>query len=114
MRLHHLLVLLPLALAPAASSPADQGDGFVPMFNGKDLTGWVNANCAPETFFVKDNMIITTGKPTGFLRTDRQYENFILEFEWMHMNTKEVGNSGLFVWGDPLPAQGTAYTRGIE
>ena len=23
-------------------------DGFVPMFNGKDLTGWVNVNCAPE------------------------------------------------------------------
>ena len=22
-------------------------DGFVPMFNGKDLTGWVNVNCAP-------------------------------------------------------------------
>jgi hypothetical protein len=59
-------------------------------------------------------MIITTGRPTGFLRTDRQYENFILEMDWMHMNTKEVGNSGLFVWGDPLPAVGSGYTRGIE
>ena len=32
----------------------------------------------------------------------------------MHVNKKEVGNSGLFVWGDPLPAVGTPYTRGIE
>ena len=63
-------------------------DGFVPMFNGKDLTGWVNVNCAPGTFFVKDGEIITTGKPTGYLRTDKQYENFIADFEWMHVPPK--------------------------
>src|SRR5437867_4388759 len=95
-----------------AADPKD--DGYVSMFNGKDLTGWVNVNCHPDTFFVRDGMIITTGKPTGFLRTDRQYENFVMEFEWFHVNVDKVGNSGLFVWGDPIPAQGTGYTRGIE
>src|SRR6266545_2487677 len=75
-------VLAALALAPQARGG---DDGFIPMFNGKDLNGWVNVNCAPETFFVKDGMIITTGRPTGFLRTDRQYEHFILEFDWMHV-----------------------------
>jgi hypothetical protein len=91
-------------------------DGFVPMFNGKDLTGWVNVNCAPSTFFVdkEKKEIVTTGKPTGYLRTAKQYENFIAEFEWMHVNKKEIGNSGFFVWADPLPAVGTPYTRGIE
>jgi hypothetical protein len=91
-------------------------DDYKPLFNGKDLSGWVNVNCAPNTWFVKDDMIITTGKPTGYLRTDRQYENFILEFEWFHApNPKgSVGNSGLFVWGDPIPAMGTGYTRSIE
>ncbi len=91
-------------------------DGFVPMFNGKDLTGWVNVNCAPSTFYVdkEKKEIITTGRPTGYLRTEKQYENFIAEFEWMHVNKKEVGNSGFFVWADPLPAVGTPYTRGIE
>ena len=34
-------------------------------------------------------MIITTGKPTGYLRTDKQYENFILEFEWFHAPSQE-------------------------
>lgn len=96
------------------SGTAMAEDGFVPMFNGKDLSGWVNVNGHPSTFFVKDGMIITNGKPTGFLRTEKQYENFILEMEWMHMNKTAVGNSGLFVWGDPLPAVGTPYTRGIE
>jgi hypothetical protein len=74
----------------------------------------VNVNTHPGTFFVKGNEIVTTGKPTGFLRTEKQYENFVLEIEWMHVNKTEVGNSGLFVWGDPLPAVGTGYTRGIE
>jgi hypothetical protein len=112
--------LLSLAVAallvsiPVGADDAKPADGYVPMFNGKDLSGWVNVNCAPSTFFVKDGEIITTGKPTGFLRTEKQYENFELEMDWMHINTKEVGNSGLFVWGDPLPAVGTGYTRGIE
>jgi hypothetical protein len=108
---------LVLAVLPAAGrddKPKPPADGFVPLFNGKDLSGWVNVNCHPSTFFVKDGEIVTTGKPTGFLRTEKQYENFELEMEWMHVNTKAVGNSGLFVWGDPLPAVGTGYTRGIE
>jgi Domain of Unknown Function (DUF1080) len=99
---------------PVAPTVANADDGFKPMFNGKDLSGWVNVNCHPDTFFVKNGETITTGNPTGFLRTEKQYENFVLEMDWMHVNTKEVGNSGLFVWGDPLPAVGTGYTRGIE
>lgn len=108
------LLLLSLALLAPAPIPAGDGDGFRPMFNGKDLSGWVNVNCHPKTFFVKDDMIVTTGFPTGFLRTEKQYENFIAEFDWQHVNKKEVGNSGFFVWCDPVPAQGTGYTRGIE
>jgi 3-keto-disaccharide hydrolase len=98
-------------LSLARSAPPD---GFVPMFNGKDLSGWLNVNCHPGTFFVKGDEVITTGKPTGYMRTTKQYQNFVLEVDWMHVNTKEVGNSGIFVWGDPLPAVGTGYTRGIE
>ena len=113
-----LFMLLTVAPFFADDKKADnkKDDSFVPMFNGKDLTGWVNVNCAPSTFYVKDNEIITTGKPTGYLRTARQYENFIAEFDWMHVPPKPgaVGNSGFFVWADPIPAVGTGYTRGIE
>ncbi|HUR55917.1 MAG TPA: DUF1080 domain-containing protein [Gemmataceae bacterium] len=109
--------LLAVGLTLPAAGRDDKpkpADGFTPMFNGRDLTGWVNVNCHPSTFFVKDGEIVTTGKPTGFLRTEKQYENFELEMEWMHVNKKEIANSGLFVWGDPLPGVGTPYTRGIE
>jgi hypothetical protein len=119
MRLSHLVVPFVLAVLfdlPTAGPSTAQDDGFVPMFNGKDLSGWVNVNCAPETFFVKDDMVITTGKPTGYLRTAKQYENFIAEFDWMHVppTPTAVGNSGFFVWADPIAAQGTGYSRGIE
>ena len=102
------------AIAFALSLAAPTDSGMTPMFNGKDLTGWINVNCAPDTFKYKDGELVTTGQPTGFLRTDRQYENFVLEFDWMHINKTAIANSGLFVWGDPLPAIGTPYTRGIE
>jgi hypothetical protein len=105
--------LLLLLVTPLFAAEPDK-DGFVPLFNGKDLTGWHNVNGAKDTFFVKDNEIITNGKPTGYLRTDKQYENFEMEVEWMHVEKSKMANSGIFVWGDPIPAVGTGYTRGIE
>jgi hypothetical protein len=82
------------------------------MFNGKDLSGWVNANCAPETWSIQDGVVRCTGIPTGALRTARQYENFILECEWRHLSSG--GNSGVFIWGGPISAPGVPFLRGIE
>ena len=101
-------------LALDVSSQISAQDGYVPLFNGKDLSGWVNVNCGPKTFAVKGDEIVTTGTPTGFLSTEKQYENFIMEVEWMHVEKTKMANSGIFVWGDPLPAIGSQYTRGIE
>ena len=103
--------LLPLFLLALASTGFAE-DGFVPMFNGRDLTGWVNANCAPETWGVKDGVITCTGKPTGAMRTEQQYENFIMEVEWRHLQSG--GNSGVFIWGSPISAPGVPFLRGIE
>lgn len=98
-----------LAAAPAVSPDAE---GFVPMFNGRDLSGWTNINCAPETWSVRDGNIYCTGKPVGGLRTVRQYENFIVELEWRHL--QRSGNSGFFAWGSPINAPGVPFLRGIE
>jgi hypothetical protein len=112
---------LALLMGALSNTTADDKDSkkdedFKPIFNGKDLTGWVKVNNAPGTFTVKDNEIVTTGLPIGFMRTDRMYENFILELEWKHVpvGPKEVGNSGVFVWADALPAVGSQFTRAIE
>ncbi|MHC4404701.1 MAG: 3-keto-disaccharide hydrolase [Planctomycetota bacterium] len=102
-----LIVSLGLADAQAADEA-----GFVSLFNGKDLSGWVNVNCAPDTFTVGDGLIHSTGVPTGVIRTEKQYENFILELEWKHL--EPGGNAGLFVWSDPVTAPGTPFCRAIE
>jgi hypothetical protein len=103
-----------LCAAPAvfvSFSPAG-ADDFVPLFDGVSLKGWVNVNCAPGTFTMRDGEIRSTGVPTGLLRTEKQYENFVLELEWMH--EKPGGNAGLFVWSDPLTAVGTPFARAVE
>ncbi|MCA9285145.1 MAG: DUF1080 domain-containing protein, partial [Phycisphaerales bacterium] len=83
-----------------------------PLFNGHDLSGWTNINCAPGTFTVQDGMIHCTGVPTGLLRTDRMYENYELELEWRHLS--EQGNAGLFIWSDALTAPGQPFSRAVE
>jgi hypothetical protein len=84
----------------------------VALFNGRDLAGWVNVNCAPETWTVRDGMIVCSGQPRGVLRTDRMYENYVIELEWRHAKPK--GNAGLFVHSDALPAVGAPFTRSVE
>ncbi len=85
---------------------------FVSLFNGRNFDGWVNVNCAPETWKLKDGMIICSGVPTGVMRTEKQYENYILELEWRHMI--KGGNAGLFIHSEDLPVTGKPFTRAIE
>ena len=104
------LVLQLCAPARAADPPADPG--FTPLFNGRDLSGWVPVNVAPATFTVRDNMIVCDGKPTGVMRTEKMYENFVLELEYKHL--VPGGNAGLFVWSDAVTSPGVPFTRSIE
>jgi hypothetical protein len=92
-------------------APADEPD-WQPLFNGKDLSNWVNVNCAPDTWAVGDGVIRCTGKPTGALRTKVMYENFVVELEWRHL--KEGGNAGIFVWSSPIAAPGVPFLRSVE
>ena len=93
-------------------SDSSEKEGWISLYNGKDLSNWVPINVKPDTFTAKKGYIHSTGKPTGVMRTDRMYENFILELEWRHM--KPRGNAGLFVWSDGVIAKPTPFTRSIE
>ena len=99
-------------LAAPAPGQASADAELKPLFNGRDLSGWVPVNVAPSTFTVRDGIIVSTGVPTGVMRTDRMYENFVLELEWKHI--KPGGNAGLFAWSDALTSVGVPFTRAIE
>lgn len=99
------------------SMQAPRGEACGPdcykIFNGTNLDGWVRVNCFADTFAARDGMLFCTGSPTGFLRTDRMYENYVLEFDWKH-DAKE-GNAGLFVCSDPIPSPAqNMFPRAIE
>jgi len=98
-----------LALLP---TPVQDAPQWRELFNGKDLNGWVNVNTKPETWKVQDGMLICSGHPIGVMRTERQYENFMLHVEWMHMEAG--GNSGVFLWADGTVPEGKQLPKGME
>ena len=55
-----------------------------------------NVNCAKDTWTWKDGILYCTGKPTGVLRTQKEYTNFEMVCQWRHR--RNAGNSGIFVW----------------
>jgi hypothetical protein len=69
------------------------------LFNGKDFTGWkfcMAKNSAPEnTWSVSDSLIHCTGKPNGYIRTEKIYSNFQVTIQWRFITP---GNSGVMVF----------------
>jgi hypothetical protein len=87
-------------------------DGFVPLFNGKDLSGWL---CGPDkSWIVEDGAIALEREFDGrehnldYLWTNETYGDFILELEF---KVPERANSGVFLRTSDL--KDPVYT-GIE
>jgi len=69
-------------------------------------------NTAPETWTVRDGLLVCSGHPTGVMRSAKQYENFILHIEWRHMEAG--GNSGVFIWSAGTVPAGKRLPKGME
>lgn len=92
--MQRIICCLAIAIAAMAVDSAATGqgqDGFSPLFNGKDLTGFYTflrghgKNSDPEKVItVHDGMIHVTGKVFGCFTTEKEYENYHLrvEFKW--------------------------------
>jgi hypothetical protein len=68
--------------APGSDALAGQ-DGWVALFDGRTLDGWVLAN-GSATFVVEDGTLVgrtAEGSPNSFLVTEEHFGNFELEFE---------------------------------
>jgi hypothetical protein len=70
-----------------------------------------DVNTTPETWWVEDGLLKCSGKPIGVMRSEKQYENFLLHVEWRHMEAG--GNSGIFAWSDAIPF-GNRLPKGLE
>ena len=86
----------------AASFPAD-GLAFEPLWNGRNLDGWVKV--LDSDWKVEDGILSSRQNPAGrregesWLITERDYRDFVLRVEY---RITPGGNSGVFL-RDPVP-----------
>jgi hypothetical protein len=81
------------------------GEAWISLFNGKDLSGWAGVH--DVQFEVKEgNLRLVKGM--GWLRTEKAYQDFVLEFECRALEPKY--DSGIFIRagleGKPWPKDG--------
>jgi len=97
------LTSLTMALVLGAGTlVATAEEGFVPLFNGKDLTGWTASKEKPESFSVKDGTLIVKGGRSHLFYTgdvnDGQFKNFELKLK---VKTLAGANSGVYFHTEP-------------
>jgi hypothetical protein len=73
---------------------------------------WVNVNTAKDTWSVEKDILVCSGQPIGVMRSEKQYENFMLHIEWKHI--EPGGNSGVFVWSNAIPGEKNRLPNGVE
>lgn len=76
-------------------------DRPIPLFNGKDLKGWdyhldKKGVSMSQVWSVKDGVLACTGKPAGYIVTERRdFKDYVLDVEWRWPD--KGGNNGVLV-----------------
>jgi hypothetical protein len=95
-------LILSTAVAALAQNakPKPPGEDWVPLFNGKDLSGWVEIG--KEKWVVENGTIhgLAISKAYGYLKTEKNYKDFHLS---LHFKCEGDGNSGVFFRVDFKP-----------
>ena len=106
-----LALLLGFALVTAVVEADDKAaarekvDGFVQLFNGKNLDGWIGST---KGYSVEDGILACLPKGGGNLLSAKQYSDFVLRFEF---KLPSGGNNGLAI---RTPASGNPAYAGME
>ena len=99
-----------LAQGPRVHIKKLPGEDWAPLFNGKDLNGWVEVG--KEKWMVENGTIhgMAVSKDYGYLRTAKNYTDFHLTLKF---KCEGDGNSGVFFHSEFKP--GTAdVTQGLQ
>lgn len=106
-----LLCATLLAFAMPVASAAE--NGWVALFNRKDLTGWEQKNGLAK-YEAKDGCIVGTSapnSPNSFLCTTKDYGDFELEFE---VKVDAALNSGVQIRSASLPGYQNGRVHGYQ
>ncbi len=84
------------------------GEGWRPLFNGKDLTGWEQVGGKEQTWGAENGLLYTDAGDGGWLSTTEQFGDFELSLEF---RVPADGNSGVFC---RTPREGNPAYEGFE
>ena len=80
----------------------EKGDKcWAPLFNGKNLDGWKfylgkQGAVNKGTFKVEDGTIVCSGRPSGYMYTEKSFSNYILKYEWAFKRPKDLKDDSMF------------------
>ena len=81
-----------LCLAGVGGAWAGEAEGWVDLFNGKDLTGWDVLMCEAV---VQDDGSLLLKAGNGLVQTKEQYADFVLDVEWKALKA-DNWDSGIY------------------
>lgn len=114
-----ITIALTLALMTHPQEEATVPKKVVSLFNGKDLSGWkadvpkkdVDKD-VPDSFKVRDGMLVSMGVPRGHLITTALYRDYRLQVEYRFAGKK--GNCGVLVHSSTPRALYKMFPKSIE
>ena len=95
---------IPIAEATELLRGDDTAQGFSPIFNGKDFSGWAGAL---DNYEVVDGAIACKEGKGGNIYTEEVYDNYVVRLEF---KLTPGGNNGLAIH---YPGEGRASTDGL-
>ena len=113
-----LLMGIAASCAPSHNTltKKEAAEGWVLLFDGETTNGWRNYNSTdPNTaWHVVDGCLQAKGSgddATGYIVTEKEYENFILSWDW---KLSKGGNSGMIYHVVESPRFSVPYVTGPE
>jgi hypothetical protein len=94
--------LLALVAHPSSQAAQDGGDGWIALFNGRDLSGWHFRQPTPPNAPGPNGWTVVNGeyvntKPSTDIQTDREFYDFDLHVEFKVTSSAGSGNSGVYL-----------------
>jgi hypothetical protein len=100
-----LFPLVPWALTASDGRPAaaseltaeEVAQGFVPIFDGRSLDGWIGLDDDTSSYYVQDGLLICKATGKVHIFTEKQYANFVLRLQF---KLDPGGNNGIGIRTD--------------
>jgi hypothetical protein len=104
-----LTLVIVLSWLPSAQTADNEApEGFEPLFNGKDLSGWKVFGGKMDVWGAKDGLLFVDGESGGWLMTEKEYGDFEIRLEY---RMTKMGNSGVAL---RAPLEGNPAYQGME